>query len=324
MFTRSLILKTSSLAPIQSLVRHSRLFRPLVSRFIAGDTLEQAIPAVEALLAKGLWVSLDYLGENTQTEAEAIRAKDTFEAMLRRMADIPQMASYSAWKDKPNDGKPPVPDPINISIKLTQCGLDQGDEFAERNLRSVLCTARDIGAFVRVDMEASDYTERTMAMMGRVLPDFPNTGTVLQSYLYRTDDDVEKVIQWQARVRLVKGAYLEPASVAHADKVKVDEAYIRQAKRLLDAGFYPALATQDEAIILELKQYAEEKQVDESRFEFQMLYGIRRDLQESLVAQGYNVRIYVPFGDSWYPYFTRRLAERPANTLFIVKSLFKG
>lgn len=324
MFTRTLILKTSSLGPVQSVVRHSRVFRPLVRRFIAGDTLEQAIPAVETLLAKGLLVTLDYLGENTQTEAEAIRAKETFETMLQRISAIPRVAEYNHWKDQPNDRRPPVPDPVNISIKLTQCGLDLGDEFTERNLRSVLSTALELGAFVRVDMESSDYTERTMAMMDRVLPDFPNTGTVLQSYLYRTDEDVERVIQWQARVRLVKGAYLEPPSVAYPDKAKVDEAYVRQAKRLLVAGFYPALATQDDSIIRELRRYADENGVDKSRFEFQMLYGIRRDLQESLVAEGYNVRVYVPFGDSWYPYFTRRLAERPANTLFILKSLFKG
>ena len=328
MFTRTLILKTSSLRPIQSVVRHSRLFRPLVRRFIAGDSLELAIPAVEALLAKGMWVTLDYLGENTDTEAEAIKAKEIFEAMLRRIAEVPQMAAYRSWTTEPGavatGGRPPVPDPINISIKLTQCGLDQGEAFAERNLRSVLSTAQELGAFVRVDMEGSDYTERTMAIMGRVLPDFPNTGTVLQSYLFRTDADVEQVIQWQARVRLVKGAYLEPATVAYPEKAKVDEAYVRQAKRLLVSAFYPALATQDEAIIQELRRYAEEKGVDKSRFEFQMLYGIRRDLQESLVAAGYNVRIYVPFGDSWYPYFTRRLAERPANSLFILKSLFKG
>jgi proline dehydrogenase len=173
-------------------------------------------------------------------------------------------------------------------------------------------------------MEASAYTDRTIRMIERVWPEYRNTGTVLQSYLYRTDDDVERMIALGARVRLVKGAYLEPSDVAHPEKAKVDEAYVRQAKRLLDAAFYPAIATQDERIILELKRYVAEKGIDKGRFEWQMLYGIRRDLQEGLVREGYNVRVYVPFGDAWYPYFTRRLAERPANTLFILKSLFKG
>ncbi len=328
MFTRSLILKTSSLGFVQSTVRQSKVFRPLVSRFIAGDTLEQSLPATEALLQKGLLVTLDYLGENTANEAEALQAKQTYESMLKRISTVKPMPSYASWNktvtDKTSDRRPPVPDPINISIKLTQCGLDQGDEFAEKNFREVLQTAADLGSFVRVDMEGSEYTERTMKMIDRVLPDFPNTGTVLQSYLYRTDEDVEKVIEWQARVRLVKGAYLEPSSVAFPEKEKVDEAYVKQAKRLLDAAFYPALATHDEKIIDELKAYATEKQIEKSRFEFQMLYGIRRDLQDSLVAQGYNVRVYVPFGDSWYPYFTRRLAERPANAFFILKSFLKG
>jgi len=328
MIIRSLILKTSALGFVQSTVRQSRIFRPLVSRFIAGDSLEQSLKSSEGLLKKGLLVTLDYLGENTANESEALQAKQTYEEMLKRIATVEPMPKYSEWihsrtAGSPHQG-PPVPDPINISIKLTQCGLDQGEEFAERNFREVLETAANIGAFVRVDMEASEYTERTMQMMEKVLPDFPNTGTVLQSYLYRTDEDVETVIRWQARVRLVKGAYLEPSDVAYPAKEKVDEAYVRQAKRLLDAGFYPALATHDEAIINELKAYAAEKNIDPSKFEFQMLYGIRRDLQDSLVSAGYNVRVYVPFGDSWYPYFTRRLAERPANALFILKSLFKG
>jgi proline dehydrogenase len=296
-----------------------------VGRFIAGDTLEQSLVPTSSLLSKGLLVTLDYLGENTKSEEEALQAKATYIAMLERLAEVPPMPEYAKWTEIPgNDRTPPVPDPLNISIKLTQCGLDQGEAFAEKNFRDVLAVAMSHGSFVRVDMEGSEYTEQTMQMIGRVLPDFPNTGTVLQSYLYRTDDDVEKVIEWKARVRLVKGAYLEPQSVAFPEKEKVDEAYVKQAKRLMDAAFYPALATHDEKIIVELKKYAKDNNIDKKSFEFQMLYGIRRDLQESLVAEGYNVRVYVPFGDSWYPYFTRRLAERPANALFIAKSLFKG
>jgi len=306
--------------PVERMVRTSRMFRPLVSRFIAGDDLDEALKACQAVLDKRILVTLDYLGENTATEAEALAAKATYMQMLDRIASVPEFAAFAQA-----DHDPRLPqDPLNISIKLTQCGLDQGVEFAERNYRDVLRNAKGHGNFVRVDMEASEYTQRTVEMIERVFPEFPNTGTVLQSYLYRTDEDVERMIELGARVRLVKGAYLEPASVAIPEKAKVDEAYVRQGKRLLKDGFYPAIASQDEAIINELKGYAAAEGIDKSRFEFQMLYGIRRDLQESLQREGYNVRVYVPYGDSWYPYFTRRLAERPANMWFIAKSLFKG
>jgi proline dehydrogenase len=315
-FARTLVLKTSALPPVERLVRRSFLFRPLVHRFIAGDTLEEAIAASEQLLAKGLKVSLDNLGENTATEAEALAAKKTYIEMLQRIADVPAVRAWNA--------NPQGREPLNISIKLTQCGLDQGEAFAERNYRDVLDVAKQLHNFVRIDMESSEYTERTMEMMGRVLPDYSNTGTVLQTYLYRTPEDVEKVIQWKARTRLVKGAYLEPAAVAFPEKEKVDQAYVTLAKRLLEAGEYPALATQDENIIHELNRFVAERGISKDRFEYQMLYGIRRDLQDGLAAEGYNVRVYVPYGDSWYPYFTRRLAERPANALFIAKSLFKG
>lgn len=306
MLARSLILKTSALGPVERMVRKSRLFRPLVSRFIAGDTLEEAIKVSEELVGKGLLVTLDYLGENTKSEAEALAAKATYIQMLERIAQ-------SSCGPK-----------TNISIKLTQCGLDQGDQFAENNFRDVLQAAANVGNFVRVDMESSAYTERTVNMIVKVWEDFKNTGTVLQSYLYRTPGDVETMIKHQIRTRLVKGAYLEPPTVAFKEKSKVDEAYVEQAKRLVSEGFYPAIATHDEAIINEVNRYVAEKGIDKGRFEYQMLYGIRRDLQEGLMKQGYNVRVYVPFGDSWYPYFTRRLAERPANAFFILKSLFKG
>lgn len=291
----------------------------MVARFIAGDDLPTALAASEKVLDKGIKVTLDYLGENTSSEAEAEAAKATYVQMLDRIAEVP------AFRDRPPATDSRLPgDPLNISIKLTQCGLDQGEAFAERNYRQVLAIAREKGNFVRVDMEASAYTERTIEMIERVFPEFPNTGTVLQSYLHRNDDDVERMITLGARVRLVKGAYLEPSDVAYPEKAKVDEAYVRQGKRLLDGGFYPALATQDDAIITEMRRYADDIGRDRSTFEFQMLYGIRRDLQDSLVKEGYNVRVYVPFGDAWYPYFTRRLAERPANVAFIIKSLLRG
>ncbi len=320
MISRAIILRTAAWKPVEKTVRRSRLFRPLVSRFIAGDNLETAIAAAETLLAKNLRVSLDILGENTNSEEEALSAKGTYIQMLDRISRVSQVAAFASGSNAEGFS----PEPLNISIKLTQCGLDLSVDLAERNIREVLATAALSRNFVRMDMEASDYTQRTIDLLQRVFQDHPNTGTVLQSYLFRTDGDVETMIDLKARVRLCKGAYLEPASVAYPDKRKVDEAYLRQGKRLLEDGFYPALATHDQKIIEELKTFAVAKGLDKSRFEFQMLYGIRRDLQEALVREGYNVRVYLPFGDRWYPYFTRRLAERPANSLFILRSLFKG
>lgn len=317
MISRALILRTAALPPVERAVRRSRLFRPLVHRFIAGDTLEEAIQASQNLLSKGLKVTLDILGENTSSETEANKAKATYIEMLERIAQVPDVQKYAA-------GGVEGYEPLNMSIKLTQCGLDLGDDFAEKNLREVLAVAAKAKNFVRVDMEGSEYTERTVRLMEKVMAECENTGTVLQSYLYRTDDDVDLMVKLKKRTRLVKGAYLEPASVAYPEKAKVDEAYVRQAKKLIDGAPYPAIGTHDEAIINEIKRYVAEKNIDKASFEFQMLYGIRRDLQEQLVKEGFNVRIYVPFGDAWYPYFSRRLAERPANATFILKSLFKG
>lgn len=312
---RNLVLKTSGLKPVEALVRKSFLFRPLVTRFIAGDTLEQAIKESENILANGQRITLDYLGENAHSEAEALASCSIYETMLNRISSVSHVQN---WVSSPH-GK----EPLNISIKLTQCGLEQGSDFAEANYRAVVKKAAELGNFIRIDMESSDYTARTVEIVSRVHQEFPNTGTVLQSYLRRNDDDVQLMIDGKMRTRLVKGAYLEPASVAFQEKSKVDEKYVEQSKRLLEFGTYPAIATQDEKIILELKNFVAEKGIDKSGFEFQMLLGIRRDLQASLVQEGYNVRVYVPYGDQWYPYFTRRLAERPANALFMLKNMLK-
>ncbi|MBL8047817.1 MAG: proline dehydrogenase family protein [Chthonomonas sp.] len=302
---RTLILKLAELRPVESLVRKSFLFRPVVKRFIAGDTLEESIAASEELCKAGLLVTLDYLGENTHTEEESRAAITKYKEMLTRI------------------GQSPYASMINISIKLTQCGLDQGEAFAEANYREVLEHAKLTNTFVRIDMEASEYTERTVRMIERVFLDYPNTGTVLQSYLHRSLADTELMIALGARVRVVKGAYLEPASVAFPEKNEVDAKYVEMSKMLLARGNYPAIATHDEAIIKAVREFAVAEGIEKSRYEFQMLYGIRRDLQNSLHAEGHPVRVYVPFGDQWYPYFTRRLAERPANAMFILKSLFK-
>ncbi len=305
MLFRALILRAAGLKPVKSIVTKSFLFRPLVRRFIAGESLPEALHAAEALASTCLNVTMDQLGENVGSVEEAERSTDSYIGLVKKIAASPQHEK------------------INISIKLTMLGLDQGDDVAERNYRRLLTEAAQHGLFVRADMEASAYTERTIAMVERVFQDFKNTGTVLQSYLHRIDADVERLIKLGCRVRMVKGAYLEPEDIAFQEKSKVDEKFVSASKRLMQAGNYPAIATHDEKIIQELKAFAETEGIDKSRFEWQMLYGIRRDLQDQLRDEGYNVRVYVPFGSSWYPYFSRRLAERPANMLFIVRSLFR-
>lgn len=306
LLARSVILKTASWSPVEKLIRRTFLFRPLVRRFIAGDNLDEAMKAVEELCDRGFFVSLDYLGENTRTETEAILARNAF-------IDIVDRISNSRHRSA-----------LNISIKLTQCGFDISDALVEDNYRQVVSAAEPHDIFVRVDMESSDYTERTLQLVEKMFAEHTNTGTVLQSYLYRSMDDTKRLIGQGIRVRVVKGAYLEPSTVAFAEKSKVDEHYVAMSKLLMKEGHYPAIATHDEAIIRELKAFAASEGIAKDAFEWQMLYGIRRDLQESLLAEGYRVRVYVPFGDQWYPYFTRRLAERPANALFILKSLFRG
>ncbi len=305
MFFRTLILKSAAFPPIRSLVTKSFLFRPLVRRFVAGESLDEAMRAAEEAAVAGFNTSLDLLGENVSTLEEAAQARDAYIEIVDRIAQSPQ-------RDK-----------INISIKLTALGLDQSDAEAETNYRAILAAGLPHNIFVRADMEASEYTERTIAMVERVFPDFPNTGTVLQSMLHRNEKDVERLIKLGCRVRIVKGAYLEPEDRAYQDKSVVDAKYIEAAKRLLVDGNYPAIATHDEKIVAPLQEFIKEKAIEPARYEWQMLYGIRRDLQERLLNEGQNVRIYIPYGSQWYPYFTRRLAERPANLIFILKSLFR-
>lgn len=304
MFSRALILKTTQLGVVQGFVK-SNLFRPLRQRFIAGETLDHAMGVAEKLVDDGFFVSLDQLGESVGNVSEAEAATRTYAEIVQRIDASPKRES------------------INISLKLTQLGFDLGDDVAERNYRQVLALAQPLGIFVRVDMESSEYTERTIRMIERVFPEFPNTGTVLQSYLHRTLDDTERLIALGSRVRMVKGAYLEPASVAYQDKAKVDEVYVEASKRLLERGNYPGIATQDEAIIDTLRAFNQAQRIGPERFEWQMLYGIRRDLQAKLTREGERLRVYLPYGPSWYPYFTRRLAERPANLMFVARNLLR-
>ena len=302
---RQTFLYLSNQPQIFQFVRHNGLAKKFASRFVAGETLDGALAAVRELNAKKLTASLDLLGESVHNEAEARAAAKEYLVMLDRI--------HQEQVD------------ANVSLKLTQMGMDISEDLCVSIMHEILERARRYGTFVRLDMESSDYTERTLRLFeDRLYPNYPeNVGIVLQSYLYRTEADVERAIALKCRVRLCKGAYKEPAAVAYPDKRDVDANYVRCMHRLLLEGNYPGLATHDPAMIAEAKRFVKEKGIAHERFEFQMLYGIRRDLQEQLVREGYNLRVYVPFGTQWYPYLMRRLAERPANVAFITGSVMR-
>jgi len=302
---RSTLLWLSKRQSIFNFVRSNGLAKKFASRFVAGETIETGVTAALELKEKGITVSLDLLGESVHQASEAEAARDAYVAILRAMGG----AGLEA----------------NASLKPTALGLDIDEELCERNIRTVLEVARESGAFVRLDMEGSAYTQRTLDFFAtRIFPDFgSHTGLVIQSALRRSTDDVDMLIRLGARVRLCKGAYLEPASVAYPDKKDVDAHYVRLMEKLLTEGNYPAIATHDEAIMARAKAFVAEQGLARDRFEFQMLYGIRRDVQEALVREGYRLRVYTPFGNQWYPYLMRRLAERPANIVFILGNVLK-
>lgn len=289
---------------IRRLAQDHPVAQRVARRFVAGETLDLAIAVTKELNHRRISVSLDHLGENTSDVREAGNAADDYLGIIARI----QQEGVEA----------------NISVKLTALGLDIGEDVCRENLTRVLRSAQDAGVFVRVDMEGSDYTQRTVDLVSEFHQTYSNVGTVLQSALFRTPDDAERLIGEGVRLRLVKGAYLEPPSIAYAHKVDVDNAYLRLLRPLLERGVYPAIATHDERMINAAIRIAQESGIPRARFEFQMLYGIRRDLQERLSATGYNVRVYVPYGSQWYPYLTRRMAERPANLVFILSNTFRG
>ena len=286
-------------------VRSNSLARLMASRFVAGETVDTAVKAVRELNAGGISATLDMLGEAVRNVSAARAARDTYLAVLDR---IQQVGADS-----------------NVSLKLTQMGLDIEAQECIENVRAIVSRARTQRSFVRIDMEGSAYTERTLELFTqRLHPEFGNSvGVVLQSYLRRTERDVASMIALGARVRLCKGAYQEPAEVAFPDKKDVDANYVACMKLLLEQGNYPAIATHDERIINQTKAFAADRGIPAARFEFQMLFGVRRDLQRALRRQGYRVRVYVPFGDQWYSYLMRRLAERPANIAFLLSSLVR-
>jgi len=271
-------------------------------RFIAGETIAEAVDVARALEARGLTQTLDHLGESVSNLADADAATRDY------LGIVDAVVAASVGR--------------NISLKLTQLGLDVDKASAIDNLRKILDRAEPAGFFVRIDMENSPYTEVTLEIFETLWQQgYRQIGVVLQSALYRSEKDLAHINALGARIRLVKGAYKEPRSVAHQQKEAVDAAYARMLKALLTGGNYPAIATHDPAMIALARRYAGEHHIASDRFEFQMLYGIRRDLQNQLVADGYRVRVYVPFGREWFPYFMRRLGERPANVGFVLRGI---
>ena len=302
---RSALLYLSEQPKIFKFVRNNKVAKSFANRFVAGETLDSALAAVTRLNARGITASLDLLGESVHNEAEARAAGDSYVKMLDRIHQ--QKAD------------------ANVSVKLTAMGLDISEDLCVSIMHRILQRARDYNSFVRIDMESTEYTQRTLDLFEqRLYPAYRDAvGIVLQSYLYRTPADVERAIQLKARVRLCKGAYKEPETVAYPAKKDVDSTYVRCMHDLMLKGNYPGIATHDEAIIKEAKRFAKEKKLAPDRYEFQMLYGVRRDLQDRLVREGYRMRVYVPFGTQWYPYLMRRLAERPANVAFITGNVVK-
>jgi proline dehydrogenase len=302
---RSSLLWLSERRSIFNFVRRNRLAKRFASRFVAGETIAEGVAAARDLAARGITTTLDLLGESVTSQADADHAAAEYVRILRDM--------HAAGVE------------VNASIKLTQMGFDLDEAACEANLRRILEVARELNGFVRLDMESSDYTERTLAFHARLAVDFAeHVGVVIQSSLRRSDADVAALISSGTRVRLCKGAYLEPATVAYPDKKDVDAAYLRLMEALVTSGKYPGFATHDEVIIERIKAFVTEHSIGLDRFEFQMLYGIRADLQPMLRSAGARLRVLVPFGEDWYGYFVRRLAERPANLLFLARNLVRG
>ncbi len=303
---RSVLLTLSHRRSLGRIATRLPFSRQMVSRFVAGQSLSEVLPALEKARAAGFRTTVDILGEAVTSEAAARAAADGY------------LAAIAALAERGIE--------INVSLKLSQMGLAIGHDVAKANVARILVAAAAHGGFVRIDMEDHTVTDATLALWRELRPVMGGSGdvgVVIQSALRRSDADVEAIIAERGRVRLCKGAYKEPASVAYPDKPDVDAAFVRQMERLLADGVYPAIATHDDRICDRAIAYAREHGIGPDRFEFQMLYGVRRDLQERLVKDGWTVRMYVAFGSEWYPFFMRRLAERPANVMFMLTSLWR-
>jgi proline dehydrogenase len=300
---RSTFLKLSESKKFAGWVTSNGTTRRMARRFVAGETLDEAVAAARVCNDAGMMVSLDHLGENVSTTSDAQRSRDAYLEVFERIAQEKLQA--------------------NVSCKLTQLGLDINTEFCQGLVLSIAERAASFDSFLRIDMEGSAYTQRTLDIVKRARARNPSVGTVIQSYLYRSETDVTDLLAYGCRIRLCKGAYKEPEDVAFPRKADVDANYVRLMQMLLSSGFYHGIATHDPRMIAATIRYAAAQQISKDDFEFQMLYGVRTDLQRRLVKDGYRVRIYIPFGSDWFPYFMRRLAERPANVGFILRNFFR-
>jgi len=300
---RRAILAAAESPRVQRLVRRHGM-RLGARRFVAGETLDEAVEAIRTLNGNGISATFDHLGEAIHSEEEARAEVRTYESILDRIE-----------RERLD---------CNVSLKPTQIGLDISREFCVENLTAIVSHAAKTDTFVRIDMEDSAHTDATLDVFRAVRGEFDNVGVVIQSYLYRSEKDIRDLLAIGARIRLCKGAYAEPADVAWQDKAKVDESYVNLTKILLDSGIYHGIATHDPKMIQAAIEYAAERKISKDAFEFQMLYGVGRDRQIALVRDGYRMRVYVPYGRAWYPYFMRRLAERPANVLFVLRAMMKG
>ncbi len=301
---RAILLKFSNSPGLARWVTTHKTTRRMSQKFVAGEELDQAVAAARVCNGDGLKVSLDLLGESVTNAEQARAARDTYLRIFDRIA-----------AEKLN---------ANVSLKLTQLGLDIDAALCQELLESIVTHATGYGNFVRVDMEGSPYTARTIDLVKRVRAKTASVGVVVQSYLRRTESDVPGLLAAGCRLRLCKGAYKEPPDIAFPAKSDVDANYVRCMKLLLPSGIYHGIATHDPRMIAATEQFAADRGIGKSAFEFQMLYGIRTDLQRDLVKRGYNMRVYIPYGRDWFPYFMRRLAERPANMFFFVKNFFRG
>jgi proline dehydrogenase len=304
MLRRSLLYLSTNRS-LRHWMENSSTSRRLTSRFVAGRTLDEGIRVLQDLARQRILGTLDFLGENVTSLDEAAHSRDIYlEA---------QCAIEKAHL------------PATVSIKLTQFGLDFSEDACFDNVIALLERARKMNSRVEIDMESSEYTDRTLAIVTEIQDKFPGSvRAVIQAYLFRSEADIRMLSDRQIPVRLCKGAYSEPPSVAFPRKEDVDSNYLKLMKLLLDQGAYPAIASHDESIVHEALRHVREQKIAPDRFEFQMLYGIRRDLQRKLVSDGYRLRLYVPYGDAWYPYFMRRLAERPANVVFLARNLLRN
>jgi proline dehydrogenase len=304
MLLRRLLLFLAGQTWVRRLLEAMPLSRRMVRRFVAGERLEDALAVCRRLAGEGMLATLDYLGENVSTDAAAGASAAAYHEAIARLGDEQ------------------IPD--TVSLKLTQFGLDLSYEGCLERVAGLAEAARARGTRIEIDMESSEYTDRTLAVVEAVHERTANVRAVIQAYLFRSEADVERLNRAKIPVRLCKGAYLEPPEVAFASKAEVDDNYRRLLRRLLAEGTEPAIATHDESIIRDAERWIAERKLAPDRYEYQMLYGVRRDLQRRLVQGGARVRLYVPYGSEWYPYFMRRLAERPANILFVLRNLIRN